>query len=179
MHQRAGHLTVTPIARDLTCSSAARPPASSRVAGFGAAAARWPCVARAAPGHDVDFARARVRPVDPVCRQRRRPDLLRRPAAAHPRGRPGRRLALRWPAPSSRRCSRIRSRTPDTLGVSSGAALGAMLAIAFHFDFAIAGLSSVVAVQPRRIDRRARHRLHAGDRAGGAGCPRRCCCWPA
>jgi iron complex transport system permease protein len=33
--------------------------------------------------------------------------------------------------------------TPDTLGVSSGAALGAMLAIAFHFDFAVAGLSSV------------------------------------
>ena len=33
--------------------------------------------------------------------------------------------------------------TPDTLGVSSGAALGAMLAIAFHFDFAIAGFSSV------------------------------------
>jgi iron complex transport system permease protein len=33
--------------------------------------------------------------------------------------------------------------TPDTLGVSSGAALGAMLAITFHFDFAIAGLSSV------------------------------------
>jgi ABC-type Fe3+-siderophore transport system permease subunit len=33
--------------------------------------------------------------------------------------------------------------TPDTLGVSSGAALGAMLAIAFHFDFAIAGLSSI------------------------------------
>jgi iron complex transport system permease protein len=33
--------------------------------------------------------------------------------------------------------------TPDTLGVSSGAALGAMLAISFHFDFAIAGLSSV------------------------------------
>jgi iron complex transport system permease protein len=33
--------------------------------------------------------------------------------------------------------------TPDTLGVSSGAALGAMLAIAFHFDFAIGGFSSV------------------------------------
>ena len=33
--------------------------------------------------------------------------------------------------------------TPDTLGVSSGAALGAMLAIAFHFDFAFAGFSSV------------------------------------
>jgi iron complex transport system permease protein len=33
--------------------------------------------------------------------------------------------------------------TPDTLGVSSGAALGAMLAIAFHFDFAFAGVSSV------------------------------------
>ena len=33
--------------------------------------------------------------------------------------------------------------TPDTLGVSSGAALGAMLAITFHFDFAIAGIASV------------------------------------
>ncbi len=33
--------------------------------------------------------------------------------------------------------------TPDTLGVSSGAALGAMLAISFHLDFAVAGLSSV------------------------------------
>ncbi len=33
--------------------------------------------------------------------------------------------------------------TPDTLGVSSGAALGAMLAIAFHFDFRVGGFSSV------------------------------------
>jgi iron complex transport system permease protein len=33
--------------------------------------------------------------------------------------------------------------TPDTLGVSSGAALGAMLAITFHFDFAFAGLASI------------------------------------
>ena len=33
--------------------------------------------------------------------------------------------------------------TPDTLGVSSGAALGAMIAITFHFDFAIAGLPAV------------------------------------
>jgi iron complex transport system permease protein len=33
--------------------------------------------------------------------------------------------------------------TPDTLGVSSGAALGAMIAITFHFDFAIAGVSSI------------------------------------
>jgi iron complex transport system permease protein len=33
--------------------------------------------------------------------------------------------------------------TPDTLGVSSGAALGAMLAITFHFNFAIAGLASI------------------------------------
>jgi iron complex transport system permease protein len=33
--------------------------------------------------------------------------------------------------------------TPDTLGVSSGAALGAMLAITFHFDFAVAGLASI------------------------------------
>jgi iron complex transport system permease protein len=33
--------------------------------------------------------------------------------------------------------------TPDTLGVSSGAALGAMLAITFHFNFAFAGLASI------------------------------------
>jgi iron complex transport system permease protein len=33
--------------------------------------------------------------------------------------------------------------TPDTLGVSSGAALGAMLAITFHFDFTIAGVPSI------------------------------------
>jgi ABC-type Fe3+-siderophore transport system permease subunit len=33
--------------------------------------------------------------------------------------------------------------TPDTLGVSSGAALGAMIAITFHLDFAIAGLPAV------------------------------------
>src|SRR6187455_2307607 len=33
--------------------------------------------------------------------------------------------------------------TPDTLGVSSGAALGAMLAITFHLDFRIAGLPSI------------------------------------
>lgn len=32
--------------------------------------------------------------------------------------------------------------TPDTLGVSSGAALGAMLAITFRFDFTFAGLPS-------------------------------------
>jgi iron complex transport system permease protein len=33
--------------------------------------------------------------------------------------------------------------TPDTLGVSSGAALGAMLAITFHLDFAVAGTASI------------------------------------
>jgi ABC-type Fe3+-siderophore transport system permease subunit len=33
--------------------------------------------------------------------------------------------------------------TPETLGVSSGAALGAMLAITFHFDFPMAGLPAV------------------------------------
>ena len=33
--------------------------------------------------------------------------------------------------------------SPDTLGVSSGAALGAMLAITFHLDFTIAGVPSV------------------------------------
>jgi iron complex transport system permease protein len=33
--------------------------------------------------------------------------------------------------------------TPDTLGVSSGAALGAMLAITFHLDFSVAGLPAI------------------------------------
>jgi iron complex transport system permease protein len=33
--------------------------------------------------------------------------------------------------------------SPDTLGVSSGAALGAMLAITFHLDFTIAGVPSI------------------------------------
>src|SRR4029079_13464068 len=33
--------------------------------------------------------------------------------------------------------------TPDTLGVSSGASLGAMAAITFHLDFAMLGLSAV------------------------------------
>jgi len=33
--------------------------------------------------------------------------------------------------------------TPDTLGVSSGAALGAMLAITFHVDFAVAGVPAI------------------------------------
>jgi iron complex transport system permease protein len=33
--------------------------------------------------------------------------------------------------------------TPDTLGVSSGAALGAMLAITFHLDFTVAGIPTM------------------------------------
>src|SRR5580700_10033884 len=33
--------------------------------------------------------------------------------------------------------------SPDTLGVSAGASLGAMLAITFHADFSIAGVSVV------------------------------------
>jgi iron complex transport system permease protein len=33
--------------------------------------------------------------------------------------------------------------TPDTLGVSSGAALGAMIAITFHLDVSVAGVSSI------------------------------------
>jgi iron complex transport system permease protein len=33
--------------------------------------------------------------------------------------------------------------TPDTLGVSSGAALGAMLAITFHFNFSFAGTATI------------------------------------
>ena len=51
--------------------------------------------ARAARRVDSDQSAARVRLVDAVCRQRRRADLLRRPVAAHARGRAGRRGARR------------------------------------------------------------------------------------
>ena len=52
--------------------------------------------------------------------------------------------------------------TPDTLGVSSGAALGAMLAITFRLRFRVRRRRVDPARQLRRIDRRARHRLRAG-----------------
>ena len=62
--------------------------------------------------------------------------------------------------------------TPDTLGVSSGAALGAMLAITFHFDFALAGLAVGAARELRRLDRRARRSSTRWRRRGGAACRR-------
>ena len=52
--------------------------------------------------------------------------------------------------------------TPFTLGVSAGAALGAMLAITFPLPLAFAGLSAVPRRQLRRLARRGRHRLRAG-----------------
>ena len=55
--------------------------------------------------------------------------------------------------------------SPDTLGVSAGAALGAMLAITFNVDFALLRRLGGAAGELRRLDRRARHRLRAVDGA--------------
>jgi iron complex transport system permease protein len=68
--------------------------------------------------------------------------------------------------------------TPFTLGVSTGAALGAILAITFNWSIAVAGISAVpvaafagslVAVGIVYALAQARHR----------GCRRRCCSWRA
>ena len=55
--------------------------------------------------------------------------------------------------------------SPDTLGVSSGAALGAMLAITFHFDVAIGGLPAVPLASFAGSLVRARRRVRARHRA--------------
>ena len=69
--------------------------------------------------------------------------------------------------------------TPFTLGVSAGAALGAMLAITFGASLAWIGLplaplasfaGSLIAVGDR---------LLARARRGTAACRPTCCCWPA
>ena len=59
--------------------------------------------------------------------------------------------------------------TPDTLGVSSGAALGAMLAITFHLDFAIAGLPSIPLASFAGSLFALGDRLRAGDSARRRG----------
>ena len=74
---------------------------------------------------------ARVRLVDPVRRQRGRADLLHRAAAAHARRRAGRRRPLAAAGVVFQGLLRNPLATPFTLGVSAGAALGAMLAITF------------------------------------------------
>ena len=80
----------------------------------------------------------RVRSVGSVCRQRGRADLLRRAAAAHAGRRAGRRR--RWPAAGVVFQGLLRNplATPFTLGVSAGAALGAMLAITFGWSLGLA-----------------------------------------
>jgi iron complex transport system permease protein len=68
--------------------------------------------------------------------------------------------------------------TPFTLGVSAGAALGAMLAITFGWTFAIFGLpaaplaSFAGSLSPSRSSTPWRRRGTAGSRPT-------CCCWPA
>ncbi len=55
--------------------------------------------------------------------------------------------------------------SPDTLGVSAGASLGAMIAITFDARFSFLGVSAISHCQLRRLVRRARHRLRHVGRA--------------
>ena len=95
-HDRAGHLTVVPIAR-VALTRPRRfigvPPSGSGCSGRSRASARWrlpPCLLAPLVGSTPISLAHGVRPLDPVRRQHRRADLLRRPAAARARGRAGR-----------------------------------------------------------------------------------------
>ena len=70
--------------------------------------------------------------------------------------------------------------TPFTLGVSAGAALGAMLAIAFGLDLGALGRRRRCRspASPGRWSATA-HRLLAGHAASAAASRPTCCCWPA
>ena len=69
--------------------------------------------------------------------------------------------------------------TPYTLGVSAGAALGAMLAITFTLDFALLGVSAMPLASFAGSLGAHRHRLRACRPRGGAARRRTSCCWPA
>ena len=93
-----------------------RAPVRQRVAaGRWPASARWRsrrCLLAPLVGSTRDSPGARLRSVDPVCRQRRRADLLRRPPAARARRRRSSAARSRWRASCSRRCCAIRWRRP-------------------------------------------------------------------
>ena len=111
--------------------------------------------------------RPRLRSVDSVRRQRRRADLLHRPAAS---GAGGALVGAALAAAGVVFQAMLRNplATPFTLGVSSGASLGAMLAITLRRYVDPGAVVADTAGQPRRRRPRGLHRLLAGDalRAG-------------
>ena len=66
--------------------------------------------------------------------------------------------------------------SPDTLGVSAGASLGAMLAITFNVDFSLLGVSAVPLASFAGSLRRAGDRLRPVDGATPRHVRRSCCC---
>ena len=137
-----------------------------------ALALRARCVLAPLVGSTHDQPAARVRLVDPVRRQRRRADLLRRAAAAHARRRARRRDA----APAGvvfQGLLRNPLATPFTLGVSTGAALGAMLAITFDWSLAFAGISAVPVASFAGVARARSAIVYALARPGTAAVDRR------
>jgi ABC-type Fe3+-siderophore transport system permease subunit len=68
--------------------------------------------------------------------------------------------------------------SPDTLGVSSGAALGAMIAITFHLDVPLLGLPAVRCPASSVRCVRSASSTRSPRRAGG-DCRPPCCCWLA
>ena len=66
--------------------------------------------------------------------------------------------------------------SPDTLGVSAGASLGAMLAITFNARLLAARRLGGAAGELRRLARRARPSSTGCRRRGGAARRRWCCC---
>ena len=69
--------------------------------------------------------------------------------------------------------------TPFTLGVSAGAALGAMLAITFGWTLGVAGISAVPLASFAGVARRRRRSSTALAARGIAACRPTCCCSPA
>ena len=169
-HPRAGHLTVVPIAPiALTRSPAsgrARPSGSACCRTFGGASARLRggAAARAARRQHAHSPRHGLRPLDSVRRQRRRADLLHRPAAARARrgarrqraGAGGRRLS--GAAAQSARLARHARRVGRRVARRDARDhLPPRLLAARHVGGA--------ARQLRRLARRAGHRLRAVDGA--------------
>jgi len=129
-------------------------------------------------GSDAHLADARLRSIDRVRRQHRRADLLRRASAA------GLAAALVGASLAAagvvfQALLRNPLATPDTLGVSSGAALGAMLAITFHVDFAVAGVASIPLASFAGSIGALGNRLPRWPPRAAAASRRSCCCWPA
>ena len=139
----------------------------------------WRCLIAPLVGSTHDSPVARVRPLDSVRRQRRRAGVLRRAPAARARGGARRRAACAVAGVVFQALLRNPLASPDTLGVSAGATLGAMLAITFHLDVDAVRRVGGAARELRRLGRRARRSSTRWRSRGAAARRARCCCSPA